>query len=64
MIKTINSTEISKMGGIILMWIEMFITLLIVAFAVYILYKNLKTTSKGNCGCGKCSPKHKRIIGN
>ena len=47
-------------GGIRFMWIEILITLMIVAFAGYIIYKNLKTTSTGNCGCGNCSTKQKK----
>ena len=41
------------------MWIEILVTLMIVAFAGYVIYKKLKTTSTGNCGCGNCSTNQK-----
>ena len=34
---------------------EIVITLVIVAFAAFILYKNFKKSSKGQCNCGCCS---------
>lgn len=46
------------------MWIEILITLLIVVFAGYIIYKNLRTISTGDCGCGNCSSKRKKAIKN
>lgn len=42
------------------MWIEITITFLIIAFAGRVIYKNLNTNSTGNCGCGNCSPKHRK----
>ncbi|MGG7177071.1 FeoB-associated Cys-rich membrane protein [Clostridium paraputrificum] len=34
---------------------EIIITIGIVALAGFIIYKNIKTSSKGNCNCGTCS---------
>ena len=42
------------------MRIQIFITLLIVAFAGYIIYKNLKVMSSGDCGCENCGAKQKK----
>ena len=44
------------------MWIQICITILIVAFVGYILYKNLKAMFRGDCGCGNCGSKKKRNI--
>jgi hypothetical protein len=41
------------------MSIEIFIKLVIIAVAGYIIYNNLKTMSSGNCQGGNCSPKQK-----
>lgn len=42
------------------MWVQFLITLLIVTFAGYIIYKNLKGISAGDCGCGNCGAKQKK----
>ncbi|WP_084767034.1 FeoB-associated Cys-rich membrane protein [Clostridium nigeriense] len=34
---------------------EILITLVIVAFAAYIIFKTLRKSSKGGCSCGSCS---------
>lgn len=34
---------------------EFVITLIIVGFSAFILYKNLNKSSKGDCSCGTCS---------
>lgn len=34
---------------------EILITLGIIALAGFIIYKNIKTSSKGKCNCGSCS---------
>lgn len=34
---------------------EVIITLIIVAFSAFILYKNINKSSKGDCNCGSCS---------
>ncbi|MDB1954434.1 FeoB-associated Cys-rich membrane protein [Clostridium tertium] len=34
---------------------EVLITLIIVAFAGYTIYKNVRKSSKGECNCGSCS---------
>ena len=42
---------------------EIFITALLLLAAGYILYKNIKKSSKGNCNCKGCSshcPKYKK----
>ncbi|WP_072985687.1 FeoB-associated Cys-rich membrane protein [Clostridium cavendishii] len=41
---------------------EIFITILIVLLAIFIILKNIKNSSKGQCNCGSCSshcPKYK-----
>lgn len=40
---------------------EIFITIVIVIFAVYIIVKSLKNSSEGKCngGCSKCNAKSK-----
>lgn len=43
---------------------EVLITLLIAAAAVFIVAKNLKKSSKGECNCGSCSsscPKYDKL---
>jgi len=47
-------------GGILFMWIQICITLLIFAFVGYSIYKNLKAMSRGDCGCGNCGSKKKK----
>ncbi|MDI3311506.1 MAG: FeoB-associated Cys-rich membrane protein [Thermoanaerobacterium sp.] len=37
------------------MIIEVIVTVAIVATAVFILYKNLKKSTSGQCNCGSCS---------
>ncbi|MEN8077159.1 FeoB-associated Cys-rich membrane protein [Clostridioides difficile] len=42
---------------------EILITALLVIAAGYILFRNIKKSSKGNCNCGSCSsqcPKYKK----
>jgi len=34
---------------------EILITLVILSGAIYIIYKNIKKSSKGECNCGTCS---------
>lgn len=34
---------------------EILITVLIALLASFIIYKNIKKSSKGNCNCGSCS---------
>ncbi|MFR3909962.1 MAG: FeoB-associated Cys-rich membrane protein [Clostridium paraputrificum] len=34
---------------------EILITAGIVTLAIFIIYKNIKTSSKGKCNCGTCS---------
>ncbi|SHF19282.1 FeoB-associated Cys-rich membrane protein [Clostridium fallax] len=34
---------------------EIIITLVIVALAIFIIYKNLKRSSKGECNCNSCN---------
>lgn len=34
---------------------EIIITIGIIGFAAFILYKNLRKSAKGNCNCGSCS---------
>ena len=40
---------------------EIFITIVIVIFAVYIIWESLKNSSKGKCngGCSKCNAQSK-----
>lgn len=41
---------------------EIIATIVIGLFAVFIIYKNIKKSSKGDCNCGSCSshcPKYK-----
>ncbi len=41
---------------------EIFITIIITLIASFIIYKNIKKSSKGGCNCGSCSsncPKYK-----
>ncbi|WP_394371310.1 FeoB-associated Cys-rich membrane protein [Clostridium celatum] len=38
-------------------YLEIIITALLLVAAVYILFKNVKKSSKGNCNCGSCSSK-------
>lgn len=43
---------------------EIFITVIIVAAAVFILYKNIKNKKNGGCNCGSCSshcPQYKQV---
>ena len=43
---------------------EIFITILIILIAVFIIYKNIRKSSKGYCNCGSCSshcPKNKKL---
>jgi len=42
------------------MWVQIVITILIVAFAGYIIYRNLKVISSGDCGCGNCGVRQKK----
>ncbi|KAA5806355.1 FeoB-associated Cys-rich membrane protein [Thermoanaerobacterium thermosaccharolyticum] len=37
------------------MVVEIIITSAIVALAVFILYKNIKKSTSGQCNCGSCS---------
>lgn len=37
------------------MLIEIIITVLVIAIAVFIFYKNLKKSTSGECNCGSCS---------
>ncbi|NMM65004.1 FeoB-associated Cys-rich membrane protein [Clostridium sp. P21] len=37
------------------MLIEILVTVILVSFAAYILYKNIKKKASGNCDCGCCS---------
>ncbi|EET86012.1 conserved hypothetical protein [Clostridium carboxidivorans P7] len=37
------------------MLIEILVTVVLVAFAARILYKNIKKKSSGGCDCGSCS---------
>ena len=34
---------------------EILITLVIVAFAAYIIFRTIRKSSKGGCNCGSCS---------
>lgn len=34
---------------------EILITIGIALLAIFIIYKNIKTSSKGKCNCGSCS---------
>ena len=34
---------------------EIFITILIVLVAIFIIYKNIQSSSKGQCNCSGCS---------
>jgi ferrous iron transport protein B len=38
-----------------LMFFQIIITVAIIAFAVYLLYKNVKKKASGQCDCGSCS---------
>ena len=41
---------------------EILITIIIILLAIFIIFKNLSKSSKGNCNCGSCSshcPKYK-----
>jgi len=42
------------------MWVEISITLFIIAIAGHIIYHSLKKKGSGNCGCGSCSSKQKK----
>ena len=42
------------------MWVEVSITLCIIAVAGYVIYNSLKTMCSENCECGNCSPKQQR----
>lgn len=35
--------------------IEIIFTLIVIAIAVFIFYKNLKKSTSGECNCGSCS---------
>ena len=37
------------------MWLEILITLILIALAAFILYKNVKKKASGGCDCGTCS---------
>jgi heterodisulfide reductase subunit C len=37
------------------MLVEIIFTVIIVAIAVFIFYKNLKKSTSGQCNCGSCS---------
>ncbi|MCI9302565.1 MAG: FeoB-associated Cys-rich membrane protein [Clostridium sp.] len=37
------------------MYLEIFITALLIMAAGYIVFKNIKKSSKGNCNCTSCS---------
>lgn len=37
------------------MLVEIIFTILIIAIAVFIFYKNLKKSTSGECNCGSCS---------
>ncbi|WP_298836640.1 FeoB-associated Cys-rich membrane protein [Clostridium sp.] len=41
------------------MWVEISITLFIIAIAGHIIYHSLKSKGSGDCGCGNCSSKKK-----
>ncbi|MBW6411247.1 FeoB-associated Cys-rich membrane protein [Clostridium sp. YB-6] len=34
---------------------EILVTIIIFIFAIYIIFKNIKNSSKGKCNCGSCS---------
>jgi hypothetical protein len=38
-----------------LMFIEITFTVIVIAIAGYIFYKNLKKSTSGECNCGSCS---------
>jgi len=42
------------------MWIEISVTLFIIAIAGHIIYHSLKTKKSGKCGCGGCSSEQKK----
>ncbi|MGV8980646.1 FeoB-associated Cys-rich membrane protein [Clostridium sp.] len=42
------------------MWVEISITLFIIAIAGHIIYHSLKKKGSGDCGCGDCSSKQKK----
>ncbi|WP_195970831.1 FeoB-associated Cys-rich membrane protein [Clostridium thermobutyricum] len=37
------------------MIVQIIIAALIVAFSIFIIYKNIKKSAKGGCNCGGCS---------
>ena len=37
------------------MWLEILITIILVASAAFILFKNIKKKASGKCDCGSCS---------
>lgn len=37
------------------MFLQIIITVAIIAFAVYLLFKNVKKNASGQCDCGCCS---------
>lgn len=37
------------------MVVQIIIAALIVAFSIFIIYKNIKKSAKGGCNCGGCS---------
>ncbi|MFQ7596451.1 FeoB-associated Cys-rich membrane protein [uncultured Clostridium sp.] len=42
---------------------EIIITAILIIASVYIIFKNIKKSSKGDCNCGNCSsscPKYKK----
>ena len=41
------------------MWVEISITLFIIAIAGHIIYHSLKSKGSGDCGCENCSSKKK-----
>jgi hypothetical protein len=41
--------------------IEILFTVAIIGFAAYIIYKNFRKKSAGECGCGNCSKSKKKI---
>jgi hypothetical protein len=37
------------------MWLEILVTIFLVAIATFILYKNIKKKASGGCDCGSCA---------
>ena len=49
-----------KNGRSKFMWVEISVTLFIIAIAGHIIYHSLKTKGSRNCGCDSCSSKQKK----